>query len=146
MMRTFPVVTTGVLAVVLSVFLGFGALNALADQQGEHKDHNMGGEPMKVTLVGEVLDLYCYMNHPAEGQGADHAKCAKNCIRKGLPIGFLADGKVYLIIGKEHESAADLVVDFAGGQARLTGILIEHDGVKAIEIATIEKVVSTSDE
>ena len=143
-MKKYSSIIRSILVLGLSVFLGFGALNAFA-KEGEHKNHKMHGESNEaVTLVGEVLDLYCYMKHPANGQGLAHAKCAKNCIRKGLPIGFLADGEVYLIIGKEHESAKDLVVDFAGAQARLTGTLIDHDGVKAIELAKIEKVVSAA--
>ncbi|NIM65853.1 MAG: hypothetical protein GTO51_07690 [Candidatus Latescibacteria bacterium] len=144
-MRNPSNITRSIPILGLSVFLGFGALNAFADQK-EHKHHKMHGEAdQEVVLMGEVLDLYCYMKHPANGQGPDHAKCAKTCIRKGLPIGFLADGEVHLIIGKEHESAKDLVMDFAGTQSRLTGTLIEHDGVKAIEIVKIEKVVTTSD-
>ncbi len=133
------------LVVGLSIFVSMGASAAFAQQHKGHEHHKMESESNEdITLVGEVLDLYCYMKHPANGQGPDHAKCAKNCIRKGLPLGFLADGEVYLIIGKEHESAMDLVVDFAGMQARLTGTLINHDGVKAIEIEKIEKVVSKS--
>lgn len=133
------------LALALTVAVALGTFAAVAAaQHGEHEGHSdmkamkmeKGGE---VTLTGEVLDMYCYMKHPDMGQGPDHAKCAKNCIRKGLPIGFLSDGEVYLIIGKEHESAKDLVVDFAGTQAVLKGTLITHDGVKAIEIESIEK-------
>ena len=101
------------------------------------------GKP--VTLVGEVIDMYCYMSHPAEGQGPGHAKCAQACMRNGLPIGFLSDGKVYLIIGgKDHANAKDLVVDFAGKQSRLTGTLISHDGVNALEIDKIENVTPQS--
>jgi hypothetical protein len=128
----------------LTAVLGVGAANVFADEQG-HKNHKMHGDMSKeVTLVGEVLDLYCYMKHPANGQGAEHAKCAKNCIKKGLPIGFLSDGDVYLIIGKDHESASDMVVEFAGMQAQLTGTLVMHDGVKALEINTISKIAATS--
>jgi hypothetical protein len=133
----------GLLVAGLSLFLAMGASKALAQHEG-HEMHKMQGESEDVTLVGEVLDLYCYMKHPANGQGAEHRKCAQNCIRKGLPIGFLSDGEVYLIIGKDHESAKDLVVDYAGMQSRLTGTLIQHDGVKSIEIEKIENVESTS--
>jgi hypothetical protein len=81
------------------------------------------------------------MKHPADGQGAGHTKCAQACIRKGLPIGFLSDGKVYVILGgKDHASAADLVVEYAGARSRLTGMLIEHDGVKSIEVVSIAPV------
>ena len=50
------------------------------------------------------------------------------------------DGQVYVITGKGHESAKDLVVEFAGMQSRLTGTLSEHGGVKAIEIEKVEKI------
>jgi hypothetical protein len=134
----------GLLVLILSVFVGAGVFTVVATaQHGQHEGHSEMKKEMAegdVTLKGEVLDLYCYMKHPDSGQGAEHAKCAKSCIRKGLPIGFLADGEVYLIIGKEHESAKDMVVDFAGSQSVLKGTLVTHHGVKAIEIASIEKV------
>ena len=133
----------GLLVLGLSIAVGIGVLNAVAtaqhDQHEGHSEMKMGDAEGQITLQGEVLDLYCFMKHPDNGQGPEHAKCAKNCIRKGLPIGFLSDGEVYLIIGKEHESAKDIVVDFAGSQAILTGTLVNHHGVKAIEIASIEK-------
>ena len=125
------------LTLALSVAFVFGAVIALAGEEPKHQDESK----KEVTLVGEVLDLYCFMQKPAHGQGSEHAKCARSCINKGLPIGFLADGEVYLIIGgADHKSAKDMVVDFAGGQARLTGTLITHDGIQSIEIKSIEKI------
>jgi hypothetical protein len=144
MMKKLSSFTKGILVVGVSVFLGVGALNAYAQhahKQDQHEGHKMKEDMAKeVTLVGEVLDLYCFMKHPANGQGAEHAKCAKNCIKKGLPIGFLADGKVYVIVGKEHESVGDLVLEFAGAQSKLTGTLFNHHGVMGIELASIEAV------
>ena len=126
---------------VLPALLALTAIFAIQGVQADEKhSHKKDGGPKEVTLQGEVLDLYCYMKHPEDGQGPDHVKCAKTCIRKGLPIGFLADGEVYLLLGKDHESAADLVVDFAGVESRLTGMLIEHAGVKSIEVIKIEPV------
>jgi len=129
--------TTALLA--LSISVAFFSVSAAQEHQHDMK-MKADESGKQVTLVGEVLDLYCYMAHPASGQGPEHAQCAQTCIRKGLPIGFLSSGKVYLITGKDHESAKDLVVDFAGKQSRLTGTLIEHDGVSAIELAKIEAV------
>ena len=144
-------IVKGMFVAGLSIFLAMGVSTAFAQHEGHdtHKDmnmdmHKMEGMSKQVTMVGEVLDMYCYMKHPADGQGAGHMKCAQNCIRKGLPIGFLSDGKVYLIIGKEHESAKDMVVDYAGMQSQLTGTLIDHDGVMAIEIEKIEKAPAKS--
>lgn len=135
-----------VTSLALSVVLALSALTALAQEKQGEQAAKQEKSNQEVTLVGEVLDLYCYMKHPDTGQGDEHAKCAKTCINKGLPIGFLADGEVYVLIGKEHESAKDIVVDFAGSQARLVGTLIEHHGVKSIEVKSIEKVASSSGE
>jgi hypothetical protein len=90
------------------------------------------------TLTGEVLDLYCYMGHPESATGADHAKCAQACVSKGLPIGFLtADGTIYLIIGKDHESASTAVAEWIGKQSTITGHVKEQKGMKAIELVSI---------
>jgi hypothetical protein len=94
-----------------------------------------------VTLTGEVLDMYCYMSHPASAVGADHASCANSCISRGLPIGFLAsDGTVYLIIGSDHSPANEMVKGWAGKQSTITGTIVEQKGMKAIDITGISEV------
>jgi hypothetical protein len=103
-------------------------------EKGEH-GKMMGKE---VTMKGEILDLYCFMNHPEDGQGPDHAKCAASCINKGLPIGFMSDGEVYLVVGKDHEPVASTVAEYAGKQSVLTGKVLMHHGMKAIELVSIK--------
>jgi len=139
-MRRFLKLSTVQAVAALALLVGVPALFA-------HEEHKKDvGAPKEVTLEGEVLDLYCFMEHPEDGQGADHVKCAQSCIRKGLPIGFLSQGKVYLLLGgKEHTSAADLVVDLAGVQSRLTGMLIEHDGVTSIQVVSIAPAKKPAD-
>ena len=111
------------------------------DHSADETDHAAETDKEgKVTLEGEILDLYCFMKHPDDGQGADHAKCARTCILKGLPIGFMVDDKVYLIVGKDHESAAELVVELAGKPSRITGVMTSHHGMDAIEIESIEEI------
>ena len=93
-------------------------------------------EAKPVTMTGEVLDLYCYMDHKATGP--DHAKCASSCMTKGLPVGFLsADGTVYVITGKDHEPINAMVASFAGKKSTITGMVKEQGGIKAIELMTI---------
>lgn len=125
--------------------LSTGVLFLFASAAEEHQ-HNMKMETGKpVTLVGEVIDLYCYTADPAGGRGPAHAKCAQTCIRNGLPIGYLSNGKVYLIVGeKDHANAKDLVVDFAGKESRVTGTLIERDGINALQIDKIDNVAPPS--
>ncbi|HET6348158.1 MAG TPA: hypothetical protein VFH88_03650 [Candidatus Krumholzibacteria bacterium] len=108
------------------------AMSALALADDMKKDD--AAKP--VTMTGEVIDLYCYMDHSATGM--DHAKCAVSCIKKGLPVGFLsADGTMYVIIGKDHEPINGMVADYAGKKSTVTGTVKENGGVKALELATI---------
>jgi Heavy metal binding domain len=119
--------------IVLTVCLLF-ALTAAAFAQGH--GHHVKPNAKPVTLTGEVIDLTCFMQHPDNATGMDHAKCAKACISKGLPIGFRAeDGTVYLLIGTEHEPIAKMVADAAGKKSTITGTIIDHDGVKGIAIS-----------
>lgn len=104
-------------------------------QEGHGHHAKPSGKP--VTLTGEIIDLTCFMQHPTTAVGADHAKCAKACINKGLPVGFRAeDGTVYLVIGTDHEPIAKMVVDTAGRKSTITGTIIDHDGVKAIALSS----------
>jgi Heavy metal binding domain len=103
-----------------------------------HEGHEHGKATKPVTLTGEVVDLNCFMMHPESATGPDHAKCAKSCIGKGLPVGFLADnGTLYSVLGKEHESAGALLAGHVGERSAITGNVFEHHGVKAIEFVSI---------
>jgi Heavy metal binding domain len=91
-----------------------------------------------VTLTGEVIDLTCFMQHPASAVGIDHAKCAKTCINKGLPVGFLADdGTVFLLIGTGHDSIASRVADMTGKKQTIIGTVVDRNGMKAIQLASL---------
>ena len=119
---------------VLALFAAM-ALTAAA-VAGDEKVAGAKEEAKSVTLTGEVLDMYCYMDHHATGP--DHAKCATTCIKKGLPVGFLTtDGVLYLVIGKDHEPSNAAVADFAGKKSTITGVVREQNGLKAIELIEI---------
>ena len=124
------------LFIVMAVVLATSAIAMAGDEAKKEK-------AAPTTLTGEVLDLYCFMEHPESATGAEHAKCAQACISKGLPIGFMAaDGTVYLIIGKEHESASTAVAAFMGKKSTITGYVKESKGMKAIELVSIADVKS----
>lgn len=143
MSKTMKILLVAVVAGALAFSVSFAqqgkaeGKKEMKEMKGEmHKD--MNGATKEVTLKGEVLDLYCFMNHPDDGQGPGHAKCAAACIKKGLPIGFLSGGEVYLITGKDHEPVASLVADYAGKQSTVKGVVTMHHGVKALELKSIE--------
>jgi len=95
-------------------------------------------EGVSVTLKGEILDLHCYMLHPDTGSGPDHAKCANSCIARGLPAGFLSDGQVYMLLGAGHGAASELVAGHAGSAVTVVGKLVEHHGMRAIQLASVD--------
>ena len=107
----------------------------------EGPGHSKEKKTAPVTLTGEVLDMYCYMDRGA--MGPDHMKCAQSCIKKGLPVGFLAaDGTVYLVTGKEHEPVNATLAEWAGKKSSITGIVKENHGVKAIEFVSIAEAMA----
>lgn len=88
-----------------------------------------------VTVTGEVLDMACYLDHGAHGEG--HAACAQKCIASGLPVGIkTADGKTYLLIG-EHKPLNDVLAPLAAKTVTVKGKLVTRDGISMIENAEI---------
>jgi hypothetical protein len=91
----------------------------------------------QVVVKGEVVDMACYLDHGAHGDG--HAACAAKCISSGLPVGIKsADGKVYLLIGA-HKPMNDQLAAFAGKTISVQGKLATRDGISLLENATILK-------
>ncbi len=86
------------------------------------------------TWTGEVLDLACYVKQGAEG--ADHAGCAKNCVKGGQPMGLkAADGTVVLLAANHKDGAPyEALKDWAGQQVEVTGELAEKDGMKIVTV------------
>jgi hypothetical protein len=120
-----------ILILALVAMMGLTAV-AMADDAKKE-------EAKPVTMTGEVIDLYCYMGH--KSAGAEHAKCATSCIKKGIPVGFLtADGTMYVIVGSKHQPANAMVADFAGRQSTITAVVMENNGMKAIELVSIAEV------
>ena len=116
---------------VLLFLLGVGSILSAGAGNGSAADKK------EVTVKGEVLDLFCYLDHGAKG--GDHAKCAETCLNKGIPAGFLgSDGVFYLLLGDNHNSANEKVAAFAGKASEISGTLVEQNGVKAIMVKSIK--------
>lgn len=110
------------------------AMPAVAHAKGAH-GHDEAAK--SVTLVGEVIDLACYLQHPKTGQGPEHAQCARQCINKGLPAGLKVGDKLYLLLGAGHDGIVDKVAPLAGKQVTVTGSIITRDGLPALVLQSI---------
>jgi hypothetical protein len=107
------------------------ALSGWAQSGGEAKAPS-------VTLRGEVVDLHCYITRGAKGP--DHTGCGNACLSRGVSAGFLAeDGVLYVLLSEKPFSAKDAVAGLVGAPATAKGQIVERGGVKALQLASIER-------
>src|SRR5215472_1292393 len=93
----------------------------------------------EITVRGEVLDMTCYI--ASNLSGPEHAICAKECIKRGLPAGIKAqDGKVYLLTGKPGDSVSAELADYAAQIVTIRGKETVRDGFAQLQIEEIRKL------
>ena len=111
------------------------------DPKAKKVEQSQGGHPgdhVATAIKGEVMDLTCYLSHPKDGQGKDHAKCAQKCIKKGLPVGIKTkEGTLYLAAGADHSSINEMLAPFAGKVVTVTGTVKEESGMKMILVNSV---------
>ena len=92
----------------------------------------------EIIVKGEVLDMTCYIAYNLSGP--EHAKCAKECIKRGLPAGIKGeDGKVYLLTGKPGDSVNAELADYAAQIVTIRGQESSRDGFAQLQIEEIRK-------
>jgi len=92
----------------------------------------------KVTLKGEVVDLWCYME--GGDRGAAKKACATACATAGNPIAILdAGGSVYIAAGlKDHQPGKDLLLKRMSSEVTVTGTLVKGGGVQMIYLDSVK--------
>jgi len=112
--------------------LAFSPLALAAEEGKENPDTSASKE-----ITGEVVDLVCYADH--NKMGAEHgAKCGKTCIKNGLPVGIVSEGKAYLLVG-DHKRLNDQLAEYAGKTITVKGKMAERGGIAMLENAEIVK-------
>jgi hypothetical protein len=89
------------------------------------------------TVTGEIVDMMCYVDHNAMGDGHGSA-CGAKCIKNGGPVGIVENGKAYLVVG-EHKPMNDELADSCGKTITLKGKFVERGGIALLENAEIVK-------
>lgn len=116
-----------------------GKAEAKGDKAAKGHAHHAAAPGEMTTLKGEVVDMACYMAH--EGKGEKHAKCATECLKKGMPAGLLgADGSLTLLLEDHGQAKAyKSLPELAGKQAEVKGKKVTKAGITAIMVAEVKK-------
>jgi hypothetical protein len=120
--RIVPVFSGGVIALlVLSGVVAFG------QPKGD-----------KVTVKGEVVDLWCYLE--GGDRGADHKKCGTACAKAGNPIGLVTEkDEVYVMMGiKDHQPGKDVLIEKMAETVTVEGTLVKKGGVQVIYVSAVK--------
>jgi len=113
-------------------------VTALLMKWSERRNRPVAGA-QEILVTGEVLDMTCYIANNLSGP--DHAKCARDCIRSGLPAGLKAqDGKVYLLTGGPGHSINAEVADYAARIVTIKGTQTVRDGFAQLQVKEIRKL------
>jgi len=95
----------------------------------------------EIVVKGEVLDMTCYIAYNMSGP--EHAGCARDCIKRGLPVGIKAtDGKVYLLVGtnwRRRESLNSQLAEYAAKTVTIRGKETMRDGFAQLQVEEIRK-------
>ena len=100
-----------------------------------------GKHSKKATITGQVVGTTCYFAH--ESKGEQHVQCATECAKKGIPLAILesGSGQLYLPLATDHHTAANgQLMPFIEKQVKVTGVVIEKNGMKAILMEKVEAV------
>ena len=125
-----------ILKLAAAIILSAG-ITVLGFKLSERKRHSTSqGE--EILVKGEVLDMTCYIAYNLSGP--EHASCARDCIRSGLPVGIKAeDGKVYLLTGKAGRPVNAELADYAAKVVTIKGNESIRDGFAQLQVEEIRK-------
>ena len=80
------------------------------------------------------------MLHRYNLSGPEHASCARDCIKSGLPVGIKAeDGKVYLLTGTAGKPVNEELADYAARIVTVKGKESIREGFAQLQVEEIRK-------
>jgi hypothetical protein len=120
-------------AIVLSA-----SITAVGLKLWDRKAHS-AVQGQEIVVKGEVLDMTCYIAYNLSGP--EHASCARDCIRSGLPVGIKAkDGKVYLLTSNAGHSVNAELADYAAKIVTIKGKQSMRNGFAQLQVEEIRKL------
>ena len=91
-----------------------------------------------VTVKGEVVDLWCYLE--GGDHGAGHKECAVSCAKAGNPIGLVTEkGDIYVMMGiKDHQPGKDVLISKMAETVTIEGTLVKKGGTQVIYVSSVK--------
>ena len=117
----------------------FGLVLALALVLGAGSAQAAAGK--RVSVIGEVIDSWCYITEIMFATGTAHHRCAIWCAAGGIPVGILADdGQVYMVLkmGDDTTSVANpAIMHIQTHRVTVDGDLYRRDGINYLLISRV---------
>jgi hypothetical protein len=118
------------------------SLTAVSMKLWERKRDRLA-QGQEIIVTGEVLDMTCYI--ASNLSGPEHAVCARECIKSGLPAGLKAgNGKVYLLTGQPGQPVNAQLAELAAKIVTIKGKETTRDGFAQLQIEEISKTLTNS--
>ena len=125
----------------LSVVIALGLIAGGAATLGARAQATQGAQGTQgtMTLRGEIVELSCFAKGVAQGTGAAHVACAKECVQKGQALGILTeDDGLVKITGDYTANKYAKLVAFVGKQVELRGTADRYlDYSRAIKVTSV---------
>lgn len=124
-------------SVVVLVVVGVVGLLATWSTLQAQGDTRAAQAAREVTLEGRIVDLHCFMT--GQQPSTDTVKCTADCIRAGVPAALETSTGLF-VLGQGAGGAVKTLVPMAYQEVEAHGKLYEKDGVKYLDIITIEMI------
>lgn len=126
-------------AVAAAVLLALSAPGAVAHEGHSRKATLPAARVQTVTMEGELIDPQCWFTH--NGEGLEHAGCARMCARGGQDLAFLDQetGALYGILAAGHgKNPNEGMYTHVGVRVRVKGTAYERGVNRGLIVQSVE--------
>ena len=91
------------------------------------------------SVSGTLEDSFCFITMGAHG--ADHKKCATECVKKGIPAALVEKGtdNIYVLLPPKNDSALpDDVISKMEEEVTVTGNAYSKGGVNYLTVRSVK--------
>ncbi|HEY9718579.1 MAG TPA: hypothetical protein V6C69_13995 [Trichormus sp.] len=113
------------------------------DPRTRHRHWKYQPQTTTVTIVGEVVDSWCYSSQVmGPGRGERHKACGLACAHGGVTLGIVDDeGTLYICAKhKAYTGCKELLTPFMAKRVKILGWLGQKGGCKVLKVAEVEEV------